>query len=92
MINFSPLSELRVYGKRNVAARSPSPSATDPLEKRYRVFLSGAVVAKAHFLAVLGRPDATRATVERARWKWERIDLRRRSLATQLMKQQDSID
>ena len=56
----------------------------EQLELRYRTALSGAVVAEACFLARLGEPHATPAAIARARWKWERIESRKRALAVQV--------
>jgi hypothetical protein len=54
------------------------------LEKRYRTALSGAAVAKAHYLAQAGESFASSAALERAKWKWQRIDARRQQLADKL--------
>jgi hypothetical protein len=54
------------------------------LKHRYRAALSGAVVAKAHYLAQAGERFATPAGLERARWRWERLEARRQRLAEQL--------
>jgi hypothetical protein len=67
--------------------RPPPQSSETPLsllEKRYRTALSGAVVAKAHYLAQAGESSASSTAIERLKWKWQRIDARRRQLAEKL--------
>lgn len=54
------------------------------LQKRYRTALSGAVVAKARYLALSGERFANPAALERAKWKWARIEARRQQLADEL--------
>jgi hypothetical protein len=54
------------------------------LEMRYRTALSGAVVAKAHYLAQAGESFASSAAIERAKWKWQTIEARRQQLADKL--------
>ena len=78
------------WNKRSFLSRKSRTRTTEEgpireLESRYRTALSGAVVAKACYLAQMSQPYATAATIDRARWKWERIDSRRRDLAAQLM-------
>lgn len=54
------------------------------LERRHRAALSGAVVAKAYYLAQVGEQFSTPASLERARLRWKRIEARRQELAAQL--------
>ena len=64
------------------ASRLESPRRQ--LERRYRAALSGAVVAKAYYLAQVGDGFSTPVAVERARREWERIESRRHRLAAQM--------
>jgi hypothetical protein len=54
------------------------------LESRYRSAESAAVAAKAHYLALVGEPSVTPATVARAKAAWERLDARRREIAARM--------
>jgi hypothetical protein len=54
------------------------------LEYRYRAALSAAVAAKAHYLALAGESSATPAAVERAKSRWQTLDLRRHTIAAQM--------
>ena len=56
------------------------------LQRRYRAALSGAVVAKARYLAQVGEAFATAITIERARWRWQRIEACRARLAAEISK------
>ena len=51
------------------------------LESRYRVALSGAVAAKAHYLALRSEPSAARRDVEQAEIQWQAFESRKRALA-----------
>jgi hypothetical protein len=62
----------------------PESSLRRQLERRYRAALSGAVVAKAYYLAQVGERFSTPVAVERARRKWERLESRRNRLAAQM--------
>jgi hypothetical protein len=74
-------------------ARRPRATATKDtplrqLERRHRAALSGAVVAKAYYLAQVGEQFSTPASRERARLRWKRIEARRHELAEQLSNMQ----
>ncbi len=56
------------------------------LQRKYRAALSGAVVAKARYLAQAGEAFATAIAVERARWRWQRIEGCRARLAEEIFK------
>jgi hypothetical protein len=54
------------------------------LESRYRKTLSGAIAAKAHYLALLEEPGSTAAAISRARSQWETLDIRKREIAARM--------
>ena len=54
------------------------------LESRYRVALSGAVAAKAHYLALRSEPSAARRDVEQAEIQWQAFESRKRALAARM--------
>ena len=54
------------------------------LESRYRKALSGAIAAKAHYMALLDEPGSTPASIERVRSQWETLDVRRREIAARM--------
>ncbi len=56
----------------------------ETLQRKYRTALSGAVVAKARYLAQLGEAFATAISIERARWRWQRIEGCRARLAAEI--------
>jgi hypothetical protein len=73
---------------RKIAAASratqPVSGALQGLQRRYRAALSGAVVAKARYLAQAGEGFATAISIERALWRWQRIEGCRLRLAAQI--------
>jgi hypothetical protein len=54
------------------------------LESRYRDASSGAVAAKARYLALCAEPSATARDIERARTRWETCESRKRTLAARM--------
>jgi hypothetical protein len=54
------------------------------LESRYRQTLSGAIAAKAHYLALLEEPGSTVVAIKRARTQWETLDTRKREIAARM--------
>ncbi len=54
------------------------------LEVRYRAALSGAVVAKAHYLALVGEPSAMPAAIERAKRQWLKVDAHKRAIVARM--------
>ncbi len=60
------------------------------LEVRYRAALSGAVVAKAHYLALVGEPSAMPAAIERAKLQWLKVDAHKRALAARMGELEDA--
>ena len=54
------------------------------LESRYRVALSGAVAAKAHYLALRSEPSSARRDVEQAETQWKTFESRKRVLAARM--------
>lgn len=86
MLQPSRSYDRRIYHKRNVSPRRVFLSASSQLERRYKVALSGAVVAKAHYLALVGKANVSAVSVEKARWKWERIEARRNLIAEELLR------
>ncbi|GAC1497819.1 MAG: hypothetical protein NVS1B6_03650 [Steroidobacteraceae bacterium] len=55
------------------------------LESAYRHALSGAVAAKACYLARSGQPNVTPATIERAKAVWRRLESRKAFLAAKMV-------
>jgi hypothetical protein len=60
------------------------------LERLYREALSGAVVAKSRYLALVDERSATGAAIERAYSTWQQLELRRRVLAVRMAKIEDT--
>jgi hypothetical protein len=54
------------------------------LERHYRSTLSGAVAAKAAYLALLGEPSALPPAVERAKARWEQLVALKRGIAHEM--------
>jgi hypothetical protein len=54
------------------------------LEIRYRAALSGAVAAKAHYLALVDEPSSTPSAIERARLHWLKLDAYKRAIAVRM--------
>jgi hypothetical protein len=54
------------------------------LESRYRAALSGAVAAKANYLALAGEPSATPTAVDRAKCSWQQLEARKGAIAAQM--------
>jgi hypothetical protein len=54
------------------------------LESRYRVALSGAIAAKAHYLALRSEPSAARRDLEQAEIQWQACESRKRALAARM--------
>jgi hypothetical protein len=54
------------------------------LNRAYRRAISGAVAAKARYLAVHGEPGVTPRTIERKRCEWLHSEARKMSLAGQI--------
>jgi hypothetical protein len=85
----NPCSNPRMHNRYKIGKMlSPKGRGLTPLESRYRAALSGAVVAKARYLSHVGERFATPASVQRARWRWERIEARKLQLALQLRETQ----
>ncbi len=53
------------------------------LEFRYRAVLSAASAAKANYLALAGAPSTTPFAIERAKCRWQQLDVRKRTIAAQ---------
>lgn len=64
----------------------------ETLQHKYRTALSGSVVAKARYLAQRGEAFATAISIERARWRWQRIEGCRARLADEISKLQKLTD
>jgi hypothetical protein len=60
------------------------------LERRYRAALSGAVVAKAYYLALSGERASTTAAIEQARRRWKTMESHRHRLAAQILQYDES--
>ena len=60
------------------------------LEARYRAALSGAVVAKAHYLALVGEPSAMPAAIERAKLQWLKVDAHKRAIVARMGELEDA--
>lgn len=54
------------------------------LEFRYRALLGTTVAAKANYLALAGEPSATAFAIDRAKFQWQRLHARKRTLAAQM--------
>jgi len=54
------------------------------LESRYRSALSATVVAKAKYLAIAGEPCVTAAAINRAKFLWQQVNARKRTIAVQM--------
>jgi hypothetical protein len=64
--------------KMDIEARLPK------LEIRYRALLSATVAAKANYRALVGEPRATAFAIERAKFQWQQLDARKRTVAAQM--------
>jgi hypothetical protein len=62
------------------------------LEIGYRLALSSAVAAKAHYLGLLGSPSATPASIERARQLWQQREACKRAFAARMGEVEDLAD
>ena len=51
------------------------------LERHYRATLSASVAAKATYLALVGEPSALPPTVDRAKERWQQLDVLKRGIA-----------
>ncbi len=60
------------------------------LEVRYRAALSGAVVAKAQYLALAGEPSAMPAAIERAKLQWLKVDAHKRAIVARMGELEDA--
>jgi hypothetical protein len=54
------------------------------LEFRYRAVLSAASAAKANYRALAGEPSTTPFAIERAKCRWQQLDVRKRTIGAQL--------
>ncbi len=54
------------------------------LERQYRSALSRGVVAKAHYLALLGDRRSTPAAIDRAQRQWQLLQLQRKAFASRM--------
>jgi hypothetical protein len=54
------------------------------LEFRYRAVLSATSAAKANYLALAGEPSTTPFAIERAKLRWQHLDVRKRTIGAQL--------
>jgi hypothetical protein len=54
------------------------------LEFRYRAVLSATSAAKANYLALAGEPSTTHFAIERAKSRWQQLDVRKRTIAAQM--------
>jgi hypothetical protein len=54
------------------------------LEIRYRALLSTTVAAKANYLALAAEPRAPAFAIERAKFQWQQLDARKRTIAAQM--------
>ncbi len=79
-------TKARVSSPRGGSSRSPLAvsSTLYTLQRKYRAALSGAVVAKARYLAQAGEAFATAISIERALWRWQRIEGCRARLAEEI--------
>jgi hypothetical protein len=59
------------------------------LEFRYRAVLSAASAAKANYLALAGEPSTTPFAIERAKLRWQYLDVRKRTIGAQLGERED---
>jgi hypothetical protein len=77
--------ESRIYFRGKGPRSSVRPGLPrEQFEKQYRAALSGAVVAKAYYLAQLGERLSTPSAIERARRKWQCIESHRQRLAAHI--------
>ena len=54
------------------------------LEFRYRAVLSATSAAKANYLALAGEPSTMPFAIERAKLRWQQLDVRKRTIAAQM--------
>ena len=54
------------------------------LESRYRRALSATVAAKAHYFCLATQPGVTRATIDRAKYNWQKLDAHKRAIAARM--------
>ena len=54
------------------------------LESRYRAVLSAAAAAQADYRALAGEPSTTPFAIERAKCRWQHLDVRKRTIGAQL--------
>jgi hypothetical protein len=54
------------------------------LESRYRAALSGAVAAKAHYLALCSEPLNAPAELARAKERWDMLESRKHAIAARM--------
>jgi hypothetical protein len=59
------------------------------LEFRYRAVVSAASTAKANYLALAGEPSTTPFAIERAKLRWQHLDVRKRTIGAQLGERED---
>jgi hypothetical protein len=67
----------------------------DRLKKLQSLFtyaLSGAVAAKAHYLAVLGEPGSTPAAVAKAKMAWHQLEARKTAIIARMVELEDLVE
>jgi hypothetical protein len=55
------------------------------LQTSFSYALSGAVAAKAHYLAVAGEPSSTPAAVARAKMAWHQLEARKTAIIARMV-------